>query len=426
MILSLKIKNFLSFKEEVTFSFEATKDKHLEEYQVVEVAPGVRITKLAIVYGANASGKSNLISAFETLQKFWLKTPKSKDTNTGVTPFLLDETSEQNPSEFTLTFYIEAKKFVYTLYVSNLTVFYESLNYYSSVRPTEIFQREFKQNISEIRFNPKLKLSTVALDEISVKCLSNMSVFAAYNQVNVHLDEMDSIIDWMKSKIMQPIEPSTRLTEYAKNLIASDEKAKAYVLNLLNQADYNISDIDVQFKEEPANEDLIIEFVQNGKISIKEKNQIEKNRTIKVSETTFSHKIVNKDGIEALFKLPSSLQSNGTLRTMGLASVINRTIERNAFIAIDEIEASLHPKLVEFLIESFLKQSKTAQLLVTTHYDGLLEEEDMLRNDNIWFTRKKKDGSTELYSLSDFTGLSRISSLQKAYKFGKFGAIPNI
>lgn len=426
MILSLKIKNFLSFKEEVTFSFEATKDKHLEEYQIVEVAPGVRITKLAIVYGANASGKSNLISAFETLQKFWLKIPKSKDTNTGVTPFLLDETSEQNPSEFTLTFYIEAKKFVYTLYVSNLTVFYESLNYYSSVRPTEIFQREFKQNISEIRFNPKLKLSTVALDEISVKCLSNMSVFAAYNQVNVHLDEMDSIIDWMKSKIMQPIEPSTRLTEYAKNLIASDEKAKAYVLNLLNQADYNISDIDVQFKEEPANEDLIIEFVQNGKISIKEKNQIEKNRTIKVSETTFSHKIVNKDGIEALFKLPSSLQSNGTLRTMGLASVINRTIERNAFIAIDEIEASLHPKLVEFLIESFLKQSKTAQLLVTTHYDGLLEEEDMLRNDNIWFTRKKKDGSTELYSLSDFTGLSRISSLQKAYKFGKFGAIPNI
>ena len=92
MILELKIKNFLSFKDEVVFSFEATKDKTFEDYQVVEVAPNIRILKLAIIYGANASGKSNLLNAFEFLRNFWLQISENKDDETGVIPFLLDKT----------------------------------------------------------------------------------------------------------------------------------------------------------------------------------------------------------------------------------------------------------------------------------------------------------------------------------------------
>jgi AAA15 family ATPase/GTPase len=95
-------------------------------------------------------------------------------------------------------------------------------------------------------------------------------------------------------------------------------------------------------------------------------------------------------------------------------------------LAIDEVEASLHPRLVEFTIEDFLHHKSQSQLLLTTHYNGLLAEDDLLRKDSIWFTNKKENGATELYSLVEFKGLSRISSLQKAYKYGKFGAIPNI
>ncbi|MFH1120213.1 MAG: ATP-binding protein [Bacteroidota bacterium] len=426
MILSLKIKNFLSFKDEATFSFEATKDKHLEEYQVVEVAPGIRITRIGIVFGANASGKSNLIYAFETLQKFWFKTTNSKDTDTGAIPFLLDDKTSVEPSEFTLTFYIGSKKFVYRLKMTDTIVFNEMLDYYSTIRPATVFQRIYKNNISEIRFNPKLKLNSAALNEISVKCLANMSVFAAYNQVNVHLEEMDNVLDWMKTKIMQTIEPNTRLNEYAKKQIVADENAKNYILDLLNQADYNINNIDILFKEEPLQEDAIINILKSGKISEKEKERIEKERTMKVSEITFSHKVIKENGSTGLYNLPGSLQSHGTMRTMGLASVINKIIERDAFIAIDEVESSLHPKLVEFLLVSFLEKSSSAQMLLTTHNDSLLEAEDILRADNIWFTRKQKNGATELYPLSDFKGLSRISSLQKAYRYGKFGAVPNI
>jgi AAA15 family ATPase/GTPase len=82
--------------------------------------------------------------------------------------------------------------------------------------------------------------------------------------------------------------------------------------------------------------------------------------------------------------------------------------------------------MIEFVLEEFLKESKHAQLLVTTHYDGLLDADDLLRKDSIWFTEKQQDASSNLYSLADFNGINRLTSIQKAYRFGKFGAIPNI
>ena len=109
-----------------------------------------------------------------------------------------------------------------------------------------------------------------------------------------------------------------------------------------------------------------------------------------------------------------------------MAAHIQHILRQNAFLATDEVDNSLHPKLIEYIIERFLKESQQAQLLLTTHYDGLLGEEDLLRKDTIWFTEKGPEGVSELYPLTDFKGLNRISSLQKAYKFGKFGAVPNL
>jgi AAA15 family ATPase/GTPase len=426
MILSLKIKNFLSFKDEVTFSFEATKDQHLEEYQIVEVTPGVRISKLGIVYGANASGKSNLIDAFSFLRTFFFRTPESKDDQTNSVPFLLDEYSRNNPSEFELIFFIESKKYIYTLKITESNVVSESLLHYPGIRPAEIFTRELNQNISLIRFNPKIKISNIAKEEIQVKCLSNMSIFSAYNKVNVQLIEMDIVVNWIKQQFMNSIWPNSGLLEQAKDLILKGNSNKSYILNFLNQADFNIKNIEVQSNNKELDDATVTELIRISDFPKSVNEQIEKIRAVKIEKILFSHTVIDENDVESVFKLPVNLQSGGTIRAMELSGVLSQVIEQNAFVAIDEIESSLHPKLIEFIIETFLKQSKTAQLLLTTHYDGLLEEEDLLRSDSIWFTNKRKDGSTELYSLCDFKGLNRISSLQKAYKFGKFGAIPNI
>lgn len=429
MILELKIKNFLSFKDEVTFSFEATKDKTFEDYQVVEVAPNVRILRLAVVYGANASGKSNLIEVFEFLRHFWFNIPESKDKSTGVIPFLLDKNTPKESSEFSLVFYIEGIKYLYSLELEKKKVISEKLYIYPGTQPALIFERVLNNEISEIAFNTKrVKISQTAKDEISVKCLVNTSVFSAYNQVNVAIPEIDTVIKWIKSHYNLPcIEPNARLVNYAETTISKNQETKDYILNFLRRADFNISNVNTEIVKENVPEDMM-SFLLNGikDVPNDEKERLKNEKTIKLTKTEFEHCIKNANGQEEFYKLQKNFQSQGTLRAFGLSGVIYKTIEANAFLAIDEIESSLHPRLVEFIIEDFLKHKGQSQLLLTTHYDGLLEEDDLLRKDSIWFTNKKESGSTELYSLADFKGVNRISSLQKAYKYGKFGATPNI
>ncbi len=428
MILELKIKNFLSFKEEVTFSFEATKDKTFEDYQVVEVAPNTRILRLAVVYGANASGKSNLLNAFEFLRNFWFDIPEDKDESTGVYPFLLDKITPQESSEFSLIFYVEGIKHLYTLIIEKEKVISEKLYVYPGVQPALIFDRQLNGSVSEITFNPKrVKINQAAKDEITVKCLPNMSVFAAYNKVNVAAPEIDSVIEWIKSHYMQSISPETGLVNYAENEISKDKTAKEYILNFLHRADYNITNVNTEEVEENLPEDMLSFLLSKvDDLPNDERERLKKERTIKLRKTEFEHQVLNTKGEAESYKLPKGLQSDGTLRTFGLSGVIRKVTEKNAFLTIDEMESSLHPRLVEFIIEDFFKQKGQSQLLLTTHYDGLLEEDDLLRKDSIWFTNKKENGSTELYSLADFKGVNRISSLQKAYKYGKFRATPNI
>ena len=426
MIFEFKVKNYLSFKDEVTFSFEATRDKHLEGHHVVEVKPGIRILKLGMVYGANASGKSNLLEAFGFMYRFWFKSTENKDEKTGLIPFLLDDTSRNEPSEFSLIFFINIQKYVYSLRLTDSEVISETLVNYPGAQPAEIFSRKNDKGVSNIRFNRKFKIDPVAEKEIKVKCLSNMSLFAAYNKVNVQVAEMDAVVDWMKYHIIGKIGPETSSMEAdTKKLLLKNSLLKDDILKYLSEADFNISGIDIKSKEKPVPE-AFISFFEKFKMPADALEKLQKEGILLVSSINFNHKIWNKEGEACNYDLPETLESRGTMRTMGLAGTIIQAINQNAFLSVDEIDTSIHPKLIEFIIEHFLKRSETSQLLFTTHYDGLLEEEDLLRKDNIWFTNKRKDGSTELYSLSDFKGTGRISSLQKAYKYGKFGAVPNI
>ncbi|HPW78991.1 MAG TPA: ATP-binding protein [Bacteroidales bacterium] len=425
MILELKVKNFLSFRDEVTFSFEATRDTSFEDYQVVKVAPNTRILRLAIVYGANASGKSNLLRVFDFLRDFWFKIREDKDESTGVIPFLLDEETPQEPSEISLIFYTDGIKHLYSLVLDKKKVISEKLFIYPGTQPALIFERRLNGNISEIIFNPKrTNISQPEKDEITVKCLLNMSLLAAYNRVNISVPEIDNVIQWMKNQYTPPIEPDTRLVSFAEEMIAKNASIKKHILNFLRRADYNITNINTEEIEENIPDHILSVFLKRkDDLPDDEKEML---KTIKFTKTDFEHKIINKEGASKFYSMPKGLQSAGTLRTFGLASAISQVVDNNAFLAIDEIESSLHPRLVEFIIEDFFKQKGQSQLLLTTHYDGLLEEDDLLRKDSIWFTNKKENGATELYSLADFKGVNRISSWQKAYKYGKFGAIPNI
>ena len=402
MIAEIKFKNMFSFRDETVLSFEADKSKDLESYHVVELAPDVKLLKLAVIYGANASGKSNIIKVCDFIRSFITCTPLNKAELIKIVPFLLNRTSKEQASEFSVSFYAmngdKAIRYVYSVLLETTHIVRETLIYYLSQQPATVFERSMENNVSSIKFGQKVKISTAAKEEITLKCLPNMSVFAAYMQVNTNIAEMETALQYLTKQMMPAIVPTSSLSRYAEEAIKK-ETAKEYILRYLQEADFNISNI--SSKEQETKKGV-------------------------VNYTMYQHKVSSGLGGNDYYEFPELYESDGTIRTFGLASQIQNSIGSNAFLAVDEIESSLHPKLIEYMIERFLKESKQAQILITTHYDGLFGEEDLLRKDNIWFAEKNTDGASVLYPLTDFKGLNRISSLQKAYKFGKFGAVPNL
>lgn len=424
MILELKIKNFLSFKDEVVFSFEATSDTTLEDYYVAEIAPGLRVLKMAFVYGANASGKSNLLNAFDFIRSFVYSIPEEKDKKTRFIPFMFDTTKDK-PGSLELTFFADNHKHKYILTVDQHKVLAEKLLYYPGTQPAVVFERYFDEanQISVVEYGAKIKISEQAKEAIQLKTLRNMSVFAAYSQVNLTIPEIDKPHKWFKEQYMSMIDPYTNLTKYSDKHIKEDDVIKQFALEFIKEADFNISNI--QFKEENVElPDELLKMVENNTFQVEETAMIMKRKTHSIEKTIFEHKIT-KDGNDEFHTMSQEHESKGTLRYYGLTAPFYNTIEKDGFLPIDEIGSALHPMLVLHFIKEFLRKSKHAQLLFTTHNISFLMEKDILRKDAIWFTEKGMDGATSLFSLADFNFRKELS-FYNAYKQGKFGAIPNL
>lgn len=395
MIQEFTVKNFRSFKDKVTLSFEATKDTTFESSHVVEVAPGVRLLRLALVFGANASGKSNLLAAFDYLRNFWFHQPADLYAPTESIPFLLDKVTPQEPTEFGLKFYTAGKKYWYVLVLDTHRVISEKLYFYKSAQPTLLFSRSFENGQSVIRFNPSvIKIDATVSREIALRCLPNMSFFAAKKMINYSLPHINDASDWMRKRTHQIIDPGNTMFDSAGKMALNNDALK-YLVDFMHRADFNITDISAE------------KYACDVR-------------------TYFEHTVKNSRGTEK-YILSNELQSLGTQRTFGIETAIYSAILNNEFLPIDEIESSLHPDLAEFDTEQFFKSESRSQLLVTTHYDPLLGSvDDLIRKDSVWFTEKGEDGCSYLYSLVEFKGLRKIKSFQKSYRNGAFGAVPNI
>lgn len=426
MIQEMKIKNYLSFKDEVTLSFEATKDKFAEDYQVVQVNESTRLLRYAIVYGYNASGKSNLLKVFDDLWHFWSNKPYDLDENTGIVPFKLDNTSSALPSSFEIVFFVNSTKYCYQLKLDEHQVYLEKLSYYNSTQPILLFERVLENGQSVIHFNKTNnnadKISGTAEEEISLKCLKNMSFFVARNQVNVTLPHIDTAKDWLRNQIMQTITPVTSLTRYAQQKASEDKDVVNHILGFLKEADFNITNILTNVVDRQLSEDTLKMLLENDDISKNEKDRLKKEKTMKQLQTHFVHTVENERG-EETYQFVGKEESRGTIRVFGLEAALYSVLQKKGVLPIDEIETSLHPKLLEKILYEFLRNSNRSQILVATHNDGLLDlVDDLIRKDAVWFTEKKKSGVTDLYKLTDFRGINRLSSIREAYRNKRFGA----
>ena len=426
MIHEIKFRNFLSFRDETTFSFEADKVDNPSS-QVVKMSDGTNLLRFAIVFGANASGKSNLLDAFEFLSDFWFHQPNDMQEETQTVPFLLDSQTPTLPSEFDLSFYVQDVRYRYWLVLTSKQVIEERLAYYKSNQPTLLFRRDIQDGQSVLKFNESvIKLSNIAKEELTLKCLPNMSFFAARNKVNIAIPFVDTAMNWLQSNIMPLVEPNAKMMQFAGRQMLNNAEIKNYMINFLHQADFNITNVNTEVVKKEIPREILDSLLADSSIPEKERERLKLEHSFQNMNTTFEHTVTNARGVER-YQLSDEMQSAGTIRTLGIEAAIDAAVRDNAFLTIDEIESSLHPDLVEYIIQEFLMHNGESQLLVTTHYDPLLSTiDDLIRRDSVWFTEKNAAGATDLYSLIEFKGLNRISSMQKAYRNGKFGAIPQI
>lgn len=392
MIQELKIKNFKSFRDEAELSFEPSGDDRYNS--VVTMPDGIELLRFAVILGSNASGKSNLLEAIEFLRQFWNRLPSSNDEGTDVQPFLLRQDALGYETEMELKFYIDGVRYWYKLAINPEKVCKESLSVYLSSRPTKVFLREDAEGVSKLSFNPAIvKLSQSEIEVMTMNCLRNMSVLAVLKKVNVSVQYLTKMRVWIDTKILPYQSGSlTSLSADAKKLIADNEDFRDYLMKFAKEADFNISDIKVQ-----------------------------------KMAALFAHS-VKGDKEEENFYLPESCQSAGTRRMVEIESLIYSQLKRQAFLAIDEIEASMHPNLMEYILSKFVNsEGNQSQLLVSTHYDPILKDiDDIFGKDSVWFTEKSDDGNSTLFSLADFSGLNKLSSIHRAYMNGRFGALPKV
>lgn len=426
MIQEIKIKNFLSFRDEVTLNFEASNDKFAEDCQVVTMGDNAktRLLRLGIVYGYNASGKSNLLKVFDFLNFFWSYDPSSTDMGTRVRSFKLNGSAVHEPSHFEIVFFVEDTKYSYLLELDTKQVLLEKLSYYKSTQPIMLFERIMRDGQSEIAFNNQNgdKVTAIVKDKITVECLKNISFFVARDKANASLPLIDAAKGWIRKQLMNLVSPQTDLTSYAQMMTSESKSLVSYLLDFLHEADFNVTNITTDVILEHLPEEALKMLIENKSVSAQERKRLLAEKTFKRPKTTFEHTVENESG-NASYEFALGEESLGTLKTFGIETVLYQATQNKAFLPIDEIENSLHPKLLEKILFEYLRIPSRSQVLMTTHNDGLLDlVGDLIRKDSIWFAEKDKAGATDLYKLTDFRGINRLSSIREAYRNKRFGA----
>lgn len=414
MIQIFKVRNCLSIRDEQTLNFVATGDDTCEDFAVVK-KNNVRLLKLGLIYGANASGKSNIIFALGWLIRFMggiYKEPQAMHA-----PFLLDEDSRNRPTAMELVFYIGDIRYEYALEMADNIVLSEKLTRYPLGRPAVIFQRLWNDDTrsSEITFGSTLKLTAKQKYTLTGITKPNASVIATYILNNVDRNEVfDEVKIYLRRQILPMFARSSELELFANKLIKGIPQVKDFIIKILSQADFNISDVLIEEEKTEIPEEVWKEL-QHLSDYLEDTPQ----RIYTEDRLSFEHTALKHSE-----RLPFGVESTGTGRMYGLAAYLFLLLKSQSVMLSDEIESSLHFDLLRYFVALFLMNSDESQMICSTH-SLLLLDESFVRRDNIHICRKDSMGATEVVRASEF-GLRKNTSILNAYREGKLGGIPRV
>jgi len=421
MIAEFRFENFLSVKAEQVLSFEPTADSFKSDEYCIRVNDSAKILKIATIYGANASGKTNILVALSFFRDLMTDMPKDKTEDIEFSPFLLDNESRDNHTKMAMTFYLERERYSLFIEFDKHRIYTERLDFYPSTQPANLYNRMYNKETdsTEITFGNKLNITKKSQLIITGNTINNCTVLASFGKSNLESSRLNIVYDFFSNHISDILRPQSFLTSYIKSHLDKDidDKLKNFLIEFLRASDFNISNLELK------EEDVIItpeleKVIQSAPIPDEVKKEMFQKGKVTNSELVFKHKTDNEE-----FSLPEDLESRGTIRFMGLGVLLQQLLQENRVICIDEIETSLHYELLSYFIRVFLTNSNgSSQLILTTHDINLLDE-DFVRRDTVWFTDKDSCGETKLTRLSSL-GLHKNLSPYNAYRQGKLVKLP--
>jgi AAA15 family ATPase/GTPase len=402
VLVEFSVKNFRSIKEEQTFSMLADKKgEHRETHTFSPFNTSFSLLKSAVIYGANASGKTTLIDSMKTMREIVTNSASkySAEDQLPVTPYKLNQTSQSLPSEFEMIFFAEGIRYQYGFSATKERIWEEWLIAYPKGRAQHWFARLYEPTTKRHRwkFGDKLQGHKQLWQESTRENALFLST-----AVQLNSEQLTPVYRWFRNMTFMGIEEFD--SPFITMLLCSQgDIDKEKILHLLHAVDLDIDDFVI--------EDETIEAQKDGR---PHKFKMPKDvKTIHIDE----------DGNQIEFDL--SDESDGTQKFFAFIAPLLLTLEQGGIMIVDELHDNFHPLMVEYIVKLFhnpKSNPKNAQLIFTTHETAILSQE-VFRRDQVWFS-EKREKQTRIYSLLEFKPRKYVTNLEKGYLSGRYGAVP--
>jgi uncharacterized protein len=412
MLVEFRIKNFRSLRDEQVLSLVASTEKTLLDTHALDTGlkAAPHLLKSAVVYGANASGKSNLIKALQFMRGVVLESANLQPGQTfgRLQPFRLDAASGSLPTEFEVTFILNGVRYQYGFAMNAQRIISEQLLVYKAFKPQRWFERHFDAESGKdvYEFGSSLKGAKNLWEGATRPNALFLSV-----AVQLNSEALRPVFDWFANRLVIFNEQSPLSPQFSMQMLKQEAQRKA-ICEFLRAADISIADIEVATKQ------AMVHTI-NFDLTTGKREETASEQT--VDEVKFHH--ITEHG-NAVFDLMD--ESSGTRNLLLLTGPILDILNKGLTLLVDELDTSLHTLLVQALVRLFHRPEVNtggAQLIFTTHDTSLLDAYGLFRRDQIWFVEKRSDQSSSLYPLLDFSPRKN-EALERGYLQGRYGALP--
>ncbi|MBQ4056582.1 MAG: ATP-binding protein [Bacteroidaceae bacterium] len=417
MIRDFWVKNYLSIRDKQELSFLA---KGPASELVTEVSGGVFLYKLGILYGSNASGKSNMLIALNEVFRLLVQ-PQYDATEEihGNIPFVL---TKDEPTEMHVSFYADGIRYDYDITFNDKHIISEVLNYYPNKSKATFYERTFVgENVqAHIKFGQKLELQPKTQDSIRENTLNNHSVLSVCRKAALKEDiaPFKKLHNWIMTNYHEiDGDEEKGIIEILKEAYKTPQKNKFYK-TMLQQADLNI----LEYRPIVEDRSIPVEFRER----IQKEDIPEKVKEALLKPTKDSVAFVNHSA-KGNFEIPLRWQSKGTIKYIRILDALYDMITGSHVYLLDELGEDLHNDLLFYYLNVFIFNSEKSQLIITSQETTLLSQD--LINENrgvVWFVEKNKETASSEYARGDSFGLHKNLSLYNSYRIGRLGAKPEL